>query len=80
MVTIKLKRIGTKKKPFYNLIAIERLSHINGKYLDKLGYYDPIKKDTNTYINVEKIKTWVKKGAVLSKRVTTLIKYYNKNV
>lgn len=74
MLNIKLKRIGKKKKPFYNLIVIEKRSYINGKYVDKLGYFNPIKKDIN--INVNKLESWINKGASLSKRVKFLLKNY----
>lgn len=76
MVTIKLKRIGRKKKPFYNIIAIEKLSYIKGKYIEKLGYFDPIKKDSITNIDLEKVNYWLSKGAEISNRVKSLIKNY----
>ncbi len=74
MVTIKLKRIGRKKKPFYNIIVIEKLKYIKGKYIEKLGYFDPINKKNNSKINVERINYWISKGAETSARVKTLIK------
>lgn len=79
MVTIKLKRIGRKKKPFYNIIAIEKLKYIKGKYIEKLGYFDPIKKSFLTKINIERINYWSSKGAEISQRVQTLIKKYKNN-
>jgi len=79
MVIIKLKRIGRKKKPFYHIIAIEKLSYINGKYIEKLGYFDPIKKYDMTNINIKRINYWVSKGADISERVKNIIKKYNKN-
>ena len=78
MVTIKLKRIGKKKYPFYNVIAIEQSSYIKGRYIDKLGYFDPIK-NNNTFLEIDKIKKWIDKGAVLSKRMQSLIKKYKTN-
>lgn len=74
MVTIKLKRIGRKKKPFYNIIAIERLKYIKGKYIEKLGYFDPINKKNNSKIKIDRIYYWISKGAEVSDRVKTLIK------
>lgn len=79
MVTIKLKRIGRKKKPFYNIIAIEKLKYIKGKYIEKLGYFNPINKSLLTKINIERINYWSSKGAEISKRVQTLIKEYKNN-
>lgn len=79
MVTIKLKRIGRKKSPFYHIIVIEKLAYIKGKYIEKLGYFDPIKKDIMTKINIERLNYWVSKGAETSQRVKTLVKQYKKN-
>ncbi len=78
MLNIKLKRIGKKKKPFYNFIVIEKKSYINGKYTDKLGYFDPL--NNNICINVEKTNMWIKKGAGLTKRVNNLLKSYKKKI
>lgn len=77
MISVKLKRIGKKKKPFYHLIVTEKLSYIKGKYIEKLGYFDPIEKNSN--FNVDRIIYWKKQGALISKRIQHLIKMYNKN-
>lgn len=76
MVTIKLKRIGRKNLPFYNIIAINKRSYIKGKYISKLGYFDPIKKEAN--INFLEINSLIKKGALLSKKIIFLMKKYKK--
>lgn len=73
MLSIRMKRIGKKNMPFYNIIVSEKLKSIKGKYLDKLGYFDPIKKD-NFKINIDKINYWVSKGASVSERVKYLIR------
>ncbi len=73
MLNIRMKRIGKKNMPFYNIIVSEKLKSIKGKYLDKLGYFDPIKKD-NFKINIDKINYWVSKGASVSERVKYLIR------
>lgn len=75
MISIKLKRIGKKKRPFYHLIVTEKSSYINGKYIEKLGYFDPI--DNNTNINIDRINYWKGKGAEISKRIQSLIKTYS---
>ena len=79
MVIIKLKRIGKKKQPFYHIIAIEKSSYIKGKYIDKLGYFDPIKND-NTFIKINKINDFLSHGAVLSKRVENIVKQYKYDI
>lgn len=73
MLSIRMKRIGKKNIPFYNIIVSEKLKSIKGKYLDKLGYFDPLNKD-NFKINVEKINYWISKGADITKRVKYLMK------
>jgi len=78
MVIIKLKRIGKKKQPFYHIIAIEKSFYIKGKYIDKLGYFDPIKK--NTLIEFDKVNSFLSHGAVLSKRIKSLIKQYKNDI
>ena len=72
MLSIRFKRIGKKKKPFYNIIISDKLAYIKGKYIEKLGYFDPFSK--KTHINIERINHWVKNGATLSKRVKTMLK------
>ena len=78
MVIIKLKRVGKKKQPFYHIIAIEKSFYINGKYIDKIGYYDPIK--NNKTIELEKVNNFLLNGAVLSKRVKSLLKKYKHDI
>lgn len=77
MLSIRMKRIGKKNAPFYNIIISEKLKSIKGKYIEKLGYFDPIKKN-NFKINIEKINHWISKGAEISKRVKSLIKRSSK--
>ncbi len=77
MVVIKLKRIGKKKRPFYNFVVMEKLSYIKGKYIDKVGYFDPIKKVT--LLKLGKVNDWLSKGAKLTKRLKVLLKMYIKH-
>lgn len=78
MVRIKLKRIGKKKQPYYNIVIMEQLSYIKGKYLDKVGFFNPLK-DNDFYLNVEKIQDWIKKGAIPSNRIKSLLKILKNN-
>lgn len=71
MLSIKFKRIGRKKKPFYNIIVSEKLSYIKGNYIEKLGYFNPISKEKK--INVNRIEYWISKGAVISVRLKNLL-------
>ncbi len=72
MLSIRLKRIGKKKKPFYNIIISDKSKYINGKYIEKLGHFNPF--DNKTYVNLQRINYWIKNGALLSNRVQSIIK------
>ncbi len=60
---IRLKRMGTKKKPFYRLVVTDSRRAVVGKYIEALGYYDPKKKPVLLNINEERVLEWLKKGA-----------------
>ncbi len=73
MLSIRLKRIGRKKKPFYNIIVSEKLCFIKGKYLEKLGYFDPYKNYTESKINITRINYWINNGATISRKIKFLL-------
>ncbi|WP_343188966.1 30S ribosomal protein S16 [Buchnera aphidicola (Chaitoregma tattakana)] len=76
MVKIRLSRKGSKKRPFYQILVSDVRSPQNGKFIEKVGYYDPIKKNAtkNFFISIERVNFWVSKGAILSKRVKNIMK------
>ena len=69
---IRLKRMGTKKKPFYRLVVTDSRKAVVGRYVEALGYYDPRKKPAILNINKEKALEWLKKGAKPSNTVRSL--------
>ncbi|MBU4311003.1 30S ribosomal protein S16 [bacterium] len=69
---IRLKRMGTKKKPFYRLVVTDSRRAVVGKYVEALGYYDPRKKPAIVNINEERVLEWLKKGAKPSDTVRSL--------
>ncbi len=71
---IRLKRIGKKKKPFYRIIVADSRSPRNGKFIESIGYYDPLKEPIDLKINEEKAVTWLKKGASPSDTVKSLFR------
>lgn len=73
MVTIRLMRLGAKKKPFYRIIAIDSRKPRESKTKDILGTYDPMKEPPEIHIDQEKVKYWLDKGAQTSKTVQSLI-------
>jgi len=75
-VCIRMQRIGKSinKVANYRIIAIAKPKSRDSKTLELLGYYDPTKKPASFSINQEKLDRWIKKGAVMSDTVKTLIK------
>lgn len=70
-------RIGSKKRPFYRIVAADSRSPRDGKFLEILGYYDPKKKPHVLEVNTERVKDWISKGAQTSERVGKLISELN---
>ena len=70
-VRIRLKKFGTKKRPYYRIVVMDVRSARDGKTLDELGYYHPIEKDIDKQIKLdtEKAKTWLSNGASVSDTV-----------
>jgi len=73
-VKIRLARHGTKKKPFYRVVATQTESPRDGRFLDVLGTYDPRDKAEGIKLDVEAIKGWVSKGAQLCDSVARIMK------
>ena len=74
MVKIRLKRMGMKKKPFYRVIVADERSPRDGRFIEEIGYYDPMKKPSDIKINKEKALDWMKKGAQPTDSVRILLK------
>lgn len=72
---IRLARRGTKKRPFYQIVVADSRSPRDGRFIEKLGTYNPIlDKDKKRYeINVEAAKAWIAKGAVPTDRVARFL-------
>ncbi len=75
-VAIRLKRMGTKKKPHSRIVAIDRRSARDGRAIEELGYYDPSRHPPLVKMNVERIQYWISQGASPSPTVKTLYKRY----
>ena len=73
-VMIRLKRLGTKKKPHQRIVVIDKRRARNGKAIEELGYYDPSKQPPLVKIDVERAKFWMSKGAIPSPTVKQLLK------
>lgn len=77
MVKIRLMRAGSKKRPFYRIVAADSRSPRDGKFLEILGYYDPRKKPHVLEVNTDRVQDWISKGAQTSERVGKLISTLN---
>ena len=72
-VKIRLKRIGTHKKPFYRVIVADSRSPRDGRFIEEIGTYDPVKKDAPVKVDEAKTLGWLKKGAVPTDTVKSLL-------
>lgn len=73
MVKIRLTRKGSKKRPFYRIVAADVRAPRDGKFLEILGYFDPTKDPQVLKVDEEKIKAWINNGAQPTNRVKKLI-------
>ena len=74
MLTIRLARIGKKKKPYYRVVVIERTRARDGRVRDAVGTYDPLKKPAEVKLDADRIKYWLGVGAQPSDTVRSFIK------
>ena len=76
MVTIRLSRGGAKKRPFYHVVVTDRRSPRDGRYIERLGFFNPlaVSHEETLRVDAERVKYWVSKGAQPSDRVQYLLK------
>ena len=76
MVKIRLSRGGSKKRPFYHIVATDSRSSRDGKYIERLGFYNPSanKNEEDIRIDLERFSYWKSVGAQVSDRVKKLAK------
>ena len=79
MVKIRLSRAGANKRPFYHLVVTDSRNKRDGRYIERLGFYNPFgkTKEEDLRIDVERVDHWVAKGAQVSDRVKKLLKLIN---
>ena len=73
-VVLRLTRRGAKKKPFYRIVATDSRNPRDGRFLEVLGTYDPLKTEDNVKVDRDKAMAWIKKGAQPSQTVASLLK------
>ncbi len=76
MVTIRLSRGGAKKKPFYHIVVTDSRMPRDGRYIERVGFFNPMAKGQEVRLNVEseRVKYWLGQGAQTSDRVGKLLK------
>ena len=73
-VKIRLKRLGSKKSPFYRVVVADERSPRDGKFIDEIGYYNPLTNPAEIKIDAEKAKKWLGNGAQPTETVKSLLK------
>lgn len=71
-VKIRLKRLGDKKSPFYRIVVADSHSPRDGRFIEELGYYNPLKNPAEVKIDAEKALNWLKTGAQMTSTVRSL--------
>ncbi|NCD25531.1 MAG: 30S ribosomal protein S16 [Deltaproteobacteria bacterium] len=71
---LRLTRMGSKKKPFYRIVAVNSETRRDGRALDYVGYYNPMTEPQDIKIDQDKVKAWIERGAKPSDTVRSLLK------
>lgn len=71
---LRLTRMGSKKKPFYRIVAVDSASRRDGRALDYVGYYNPMTNPADIKIDQDKVKSWIERGAQPTDTVRSLLK------
>ena len=73
MVKLRLTRMGAKKAPFYRIVAMDSRKARDGKYIDQIGYYNPVSTPKQIVIDADKARAWIEKGAQPTETVLSLL-------
>ena len=76
-VKIRLKRMGSKKKPFYRIVVADSRAPRDGKFIEEIGYYNPLTESKEIKVDAEKENAWIKNGAKPTDTVNRLFKNNN---
>jgi small subunit ribosomal protein S16 len=76
MVVIRLARSGAKKRPFYNIVAADSRNRRDGRFIERVGFYNPVAaaSEKGLVVNAERVAYWEQNGAQLSPTVARLVK------
>jgi small subunit ribosomal protein S16 len=78
-VTIRLTRAGGKKVPFYRVVAADRRSPRDGRFIEQLGVYDPLRDPVEFRIDAPRLQHWLSVGALPSQTVSELLRRQRRN-
>lgn len=73
-VVIRMMRAGAKKRPFYRIVVADSRRQRDGRFVEILGYYDPLVKPFAVKMNEEKVKGWIAQGAQPSEQAASLFR------
>ena len=73
-VKIRLRRLGAKKAPFYRVVVADSRFPRDGRFIEELGTYDPLKEPVEFNVDPDKVKTWIANGAQPTDTVKSLLK------
>ena len=74
MVKIRLRRMGAKKAPYYRIVVADSRSPRDGRFIEEIGTYDPLKQPAEVQVNAESAKKWIANGAQPTDTVRALLK------
>lgn len=81
MIVVRLARGGKKSKPFYRVVVADQRFPRDGRFIERLGYYNPVanlRGDQIVEINLERLQHWISNGAQLTPRVSKIVKQQQK--
>ncbi|MDO4410934.1 MAG: 30S ribosomal protein S16 [Akkermansia sp.] len=73
-VAIRLNRQGSKDRPYYKIVVVDSRARRDGRYIEQVGTYDPMKEGVNYTIDLEKVDKWIGCGAQPSETVSSVIR------
>ena len=76
-VKIRLKRMGSKKNPFYRIVVADVKAPRDGSFIEEVGYYNPVAEPVELKMDAEKVSKWIKTGAQPTETVRALLKRIN---
>ncbi|MBQ2444177.1 MAG: 30S ribosomal protein S16 [Clostridia bacterium] len=77
MVKIRLRRMGAKKAPFYRVVVADSRYPRDGRFIEEIGYYNPMVEPADVKVDSEKAKKWISNGAQMTDTVKSLFTRYN---